>query len=120
MSSRTLGVVSGSVILFLLILGAAKGATIADVHDRMQAVPPVAVTAAAVDAHDRAVTAAAGLPLDAHDRVGVAVESPALASSTTWTHGWSGAAVAAGTTLVLLGLGAFLVSVRRHRRLALP
>jgi hypothetical protein len=36
--TRTLGVVCGSVLLFLLILGAAKGAPIVDAHDRAEQV----------------------------------------------------------------------------------
>jgi hypothetical protein len=91
MKPRILAVLSGSVLVFLLIMGAARGAMF-DAHERAagKALPP-AVSAVDADAHGRGVAAgihtasratagarqsgrqaaavrAASTPTDAHDR----------------------------------------------------
>ncbi len=71
---RTLGVSAGSVLAFLMIMGAARGAVVADAHDRA-APPPLeqSTIALVADAHARGTTLTSIAPAsstaqDASDR----------------------------------------------------
>lgn len=129
MKRRRLAIISGLAVAFLMIMGAARGATLPDAHERAagSTQQPSTITLA-VDAHDRGapvatVVSASSASRDAHDR-GVPVTSDVLPATTTAgssTFAWGTALAGAGAALFAAGLAVVvLLVVRRDRRLALP